>query len=235
MKNGKVFTIVICNLIILILLFTTFTLCFSQEYINVFNQKQSPIYTGNKNSNYVSLMINVYWGTEYIEDMLKIFDKYNIKTTFFVGGTWVEKNPEMFMKIVENGHEIGNHGYFHNDQAKLNYQKNYDEIYVTQKLIEKYAISRPNLFAPPSGSFSDVTLAVAEELGYTTIMWSKDTIDWRDKDQNLIFSRATSNVRGGSLILMHPTSETVKALEKIIQYYIAHDLQVVTVSQNIAT
>jgi len=50
-------------------------------------------------------------------------------------------------------------------------------------------------------------------------MWSKDTIDWRDHDKDLIIKRATTDVKGGDLILMHPTQETVKALPYILDFY----------------
>ena len=74
-----------------------------------------------------------------------------------------------------------------------------------------------NLFAPPSGSVNSTVVTSAENLGYKTIMWSKDTIDWRDKDENLIFSRATKNISSGDLILMHPTNATAQALENILK------------------
>ena len=47
-------------------------------------------------------------------------------------------------------------------------------------------------------------------------MWSKDTIDWRDKDENVIFTRATKNVSGGDLILMHPTEATANVIGKVL-------------------
>ena len=90
-----------------------------------------------------------------------------------------------------------------------------------------------NLFAPPSGAYNSTTIDVADELGYKTIMWSKDTIDWRDKDTDIIFQRATNNVTGGDLILMHPTEATLEALPKILDYYRSNNLTVCTVSQNI--
>ena len=90
-----------------------------------------------------------------------------------------------------------------------------------------------NLFAPPSGSFGKTTLQQAESLGYTTIMWSKDTIDWRDHDTEKIYSRATKNLEGGDLILMHPTKNTVEALNRIIQYAKANNLQVSKVSETL--
>ena len=87
------------------------------------------------------------------------------------------------------------------------------------------------LFAPPSGSYSKTTLEVCSSLNYKTIMWSKDTIDWRDSDINLIVKRATKNVTNGDLILMHPKSHTLNALDQIIKIYEEKNLQLVTVSQ----
>ena len=90
-----------------------------------------------------------------------------------------------------------------------------------------------NLFAPPSGDFNKTTLQVASDLNYKTIMWSKDTIDWRDKDEDLVFTRATKNVGGGELVLMHPTAHTLKALPKILNYFFNNGLQVSTVSNTL--
>ena len=90
-----------------------------------------------------------------------------------------------------------------------------------------------NLFAPPSGSFNSTTLKVANDLNYKTIMWSKDTIDWRDKNEGLVYSRATKNLQNGDLILMHPTEHTAAALGKIIEYVLKSGFRIVTVGENI--
>ena len=63
------------------------------------------------------------------------------------------------------------------------------------------------------------------------IMWSKDTIDWRDKDADLVVSRATDGVQAGDMILMHPTAHTASALGRILEYYRGHGLKAVTVSE----
>jgi len=65
-------------------------------------------------------------------------------------------------------------------------------------------------------------------------MWSKDTIDWRDKDSELCYSRATKNAKSGELILMHPTEHTLKALPNIINYYKENNFTITTVSDNIS-
>lgn len=176
------------------------------------------IYQGNINQNKVSFMINVYWGNEYIEDMLDVLDLYKVKTTFFVGGSWFAKNIELAKEIYKRGHEIGNHGYNHKDQDKLTYQQNYDEIEKTHLLVSANLGIEMNLFAPPSGAYNDTTVNVATELNYKTIMWTHDTIDWRDKNTELIFKRATRDLSNGDLILMHPTKNTLDALSQILAY-----------------
>ena len=91
-----------------------------------------------------------------------------------------------------------------------------------------YANSK--LFAPPSGSMSNAMFDACKELGYTVIMWTRDTIDWRDHNPDLIFERATKNLKAGDIILMHPTDATVTALPKILEYIKSQNLVADTVS-----
>lgn len=191
-------------------------------------------YSGNEDSNKISLMINVYWGTEYLDGMLEILDKYDVKTTFFVGGTWAVKESDILEKIYESGHEIGNHGYSHKDQDKLSREQNQKEILMTHNIVQELLGFEMNLFAPPSGAYSKTTVEVASELGYQTIMWTRDTIDWRDKDADLIYSRAVKDAKGGDLVLMHPTEKTLEALERIILTLQEKGLKITTVSDNLS-
>ena len=190
-------------------------------------------YSGNEESNNVSLMINVYWGDEYLDGMLNILKEKGAQVTFFVGGTWAAKNEDMLKRIVSDGHELGNHAYSHKDCDKLSKDKFVDEISKTHDIVKAYCGVSMNLFAPPSGAFDEDVVSVAGELGYKTIMWSKDTIDWRDQDVKLIKTRATKDSGGGDLILMHPTQATLNALGEIIDYYQSNGFNLVAVSKNI--
>lgn len=225
---------VVANVLILSMLAVLFYVTtYYGTVITASSNVEKPLYRGEGKEKVVSLMINVYWGTEYIEDMLAVFDKYGYKTTFFIGGSWAEKNYELVNKIVEKGHELGNHGYLHKDHSKLSYNVNYDEINMTNKLLKNFTGKDVKLFAPPSGAFCNDTLKAAKNLGMTTIMWSKDTIDWRDKDKNVTFTRATKNLTCGDLILAHPTKHTLEALDGILGYYKANGFRCVTVSENV--
>ncbi len=234
-NNEKRFIHITCNIILGVILAVVFSLSLFSPVSSVVSvTKQSPIYYGNRKNNNVSLMINVYWGTEYLDDMIATLKNNNVKTTFFVGGCWVAKNNEMLKKLDEAGFEIASHGYNHKDHSKLSMEKNQDEIYVTHELVKSIIGREMNLFAPPSGSFNDSTLTVASHLGYKTIMWSRDTVDWRDKDENLIFSRAVDKTVGGDLILMHPTEKTAKVLDRIIKALKNKGLNVTTVTETIS-
>lgn len=226
-KFRKYSTFIIICMLSLILVYTNVA---NAQYAFM-HENDNVLYSGNKNSNKVCLMVNVYWGTEYIDDMLEVFESYNVKTTFFVGGTWAEKEPEMLEKIYNNGHEIGNHGYFHLSHDKMSYEQNLEEISATHARVKTIIDYDMKLFAPPSGAFNKATIESATELGYITIMWTRDTIDWRDKNTNLIFKRATEKTQGGDLILMHPTQHTLNALPLILEYYKINNLVATTVSE----
>lgn len=231
--KSKIFTHVVVNVVLVAIVAVVASIGFVGATTNVFKDNDgSPIYRGIGDKE-VSLMINVYWGTEYLDDMLAIFDKYKIKTTFFVGGTWVAQYPEMLQKIVGCGHEIGNHGYYHKDHSKLDYEDNLKEIKSCAKLVFEYSGVNMTLFAPPSGYYCAATLNAARECGNKVIMWSRDTIDWRDKDVETVYKRATKDTDSGELILMHPTKHTLAALEQIITSYVERGFTIVPVSKNI--
>ena len=235
-KNKKhILLNIISNIVILVCIFSVFEMCFSSKVLKTSQIINGVYYSGNSENKNVSLMINVYWGTEYLDEMLQTLDKYDIKTTFFVGGYWVAKNEEMLNKIISRGHEIGNHGYYHKDQDKLSLEQNVDEISMNHQLVQKLANGyEMKLFAPPSGAYNSSTVSAAENLGYKTIMWSKDTIDWRDQDEDVLLSRATKNMTNGDLILMHPTRATANILEQVISKWTSEGFKIVTVSENIA-
>lgn len=181
----------------------------------------------------VSLMFNVYSDTKSLERILEILFAHNAKATFFIGGCWADDNTDCLKKIISGGHELGNHGYFHKDHPSLDKEQNQKEISLCNQFIEKSVGVKLGLFAPPSGAYDEKTVVVAESLGMKTIMWSKDTIDWRDKTPALVYTRATKNIKGGDFVLMHPTPHTADALSDILKYYESCKIRAITVSENL--
>lgn len=233
-KLNKKVTIVTNVLLLVVFTFVFAVSFFTVDTMPIYGgQDISAIYHGNRENNKISLMFNVYENTEVVNSILDTLEEFDVKATFFIGGCWADDNEKTLRRISESGNELANHGYFHKDHKSLDYEKNKLEINATDVVVKALCGVKMNLFAPPSGSFSSVTLEVADSLGYKIIMWSKDTIDWRDKDVDKVISRATKNASNGDLVLMHPKEHTVKALPSIINYYKSVGLEVVTVSDNL--
>ena len=188
------------------------------------------IYAGDESKNNVCFMINVYQGEEYVENILDVLDLYKVKTTFFIGGSWAVKNIDLVKEIYTRGHELGNHGFYHKDQNNLDFDSNIQEIKMCHEVVSKNLGIEMILFAPPSGAYNTTTVDAATSLNYKTIMWTHDTIDWRDQDADLIFNRATKDLSNGDLILMHPTEKSAHAMTSIISTAINNGFNPTTVS-----
>lgn len=230
MKKSRV----VANIIIAVMIISLVALTFSNVASTQVSGDTRVVYSGNTNSKNVCFMINVYEGNENVKAMLDVMDLYNVKTTFFVGGCWAVNNLDMVKEIYARGHEIGNHGFYHRDHDTLDFDANVQEIKMCHEVLSKNLGLEMTLFAPPSGAYDVTTVDAAESLGYKTIMWTHDTIDWRDKDSNIIFKRATINLSGGDLILMHPTKQTVDAFANILAYAMNNDFNPTTVSACLA-
>ncbi len=225
----------ITNLALVLIFTAVFAVSFvPQSAVPIYGgDKANAIYNGNREKNNVSLMFNVYENTEIVNSIIDTLKIYDAKCTFFVGGCWADDNEATLKRILREGHEIANHGYFHKDHKKLSYDQNKQEIVNTTSIVKALCDANITLFAPPSGSYSELTLEACYDLNIKVIMWSKDTIDWRDKDVEKIFKRATNDLTNGDLVLMHPKEHTLKALPEILEYCKKAGFSVVTVSENI--
>lgn len=191
------------------------------------------LYYRAKNPNGVSLNFNVYENTQNVYKILDILQGYSAKATFFIGGCWADDNIDCVREIANRGHEVASHGYFHKDHSRLNYSQNLAEIRPSVKLLSAMTGAEVKLFAPPSGAYNSATISAAEKLNLKTIMWSRDTIDWRDGNEQVFFERATKNLSNGEFILMHPKAVTVATLPRVLEYIYNNGLTAVTVSQNL--
>ena len=225
LNKGKLKKIIIFILILLLILGgILFTVKRNEATpsINILDLAKAPYTQGTKkNSGYVALTCNVDlgWEDEYVISILETLKKENVHITFNVTGKWVENKKDLLMRIKNEGHEIGNHGYKHLDYATLSYDDNYKQISTSKKIIEEALGEETKFFQAPSGSFGSDTVKAAESLNYICFKWDVDTIDWQDKDnpQRIIERIKNKDIVDGSIVLMHPTNATTKCLDDIIQ------------------
>ncbi|MGE6203300.1 polysaccharide deacetylase family protein [Guptibacillus hwajinpoensis] len=189
------------------------------------------VYKGNPKKPMVAFMINVAWGEEYLPDMLQQLKKHSVHATFFLDGSWAKKNPDIVRMLDEEGHEIGNHAYSHPDLKQLSDAAIRKELEGTNQVIEATIDKQPVVFAPPSGSYANNAVQIADQLGMQTVLWSVDTVDWKKPAPQVLTERVLQNVHAGALILMHPTEPTEQSLEALIRGVEKRGYQLGTVSQ----
>ncbi len=192
-----------------------------------------PIYRGNPAKPMVSLMVNVAWGDEYLPAILDTLDARQVKATFFLDGSWLSKHEETAKEILQRGHELSNHAYSHPRMSRLDIAVQRREIERTETLLKKLGV-RNRWFAPPSGDYDERTVKAAGEFGLRTVLWTLDTLDWRNPPADAIVAKISRHVGPGHLILMHPTASTRDALEGIIGAVKAKGYRLGTVSETLS-
>ena len=193
-----------------------------------------PVYQGQTTEQKVALAINVDWGEDIIPEMLQVLKANDVKATFFVTGRFAEKFPEVVQQISEAGHEIGNHGYKHPHPDQLSVAQNQKDITDSEVILEKLTGTKPRLYVPPYGEHGQTCLQAAEQCGYTTILWTADTVDWEEPapSHDTLVQRVTGDkLTNGAILLMHPKAHTAEALPDIIGTIKAKGYQCVKVSE----
>jgi polysaccharide deacetylase family sporulation protein PdaB len=195
--------------------------------------KRLPIYSVKTEEKKIAISLDAAWGAERTPKILSLLKQHNIKTTFFLVTFWVEKYPEVAAQIVKEGHEIGLHSSTHPDFRTLSKDQIREELSKNAEIIKKTTGFEPKLFRPPFGAYDTRVLEVVEDdLGYLTIQWSVDSLDWKDVSKEFIVQRITRLVHPGAIVLFHNNGkETLAALEVLLPQLIEDGYEIVPISE----
>lgn len=187
------------------------------------NKRLVPIYCVESKEKTVALSFDAAWGNEDTEQLISILDKYKIKATFFVVGSWVDKYPESVKQLSDAGHNIENHSNSHPHMPQLSVEKMTNELETCNDKIEKITGVRPILFRAPYGDYDNAMLNTVTSLGMYTIQWDTDSRDWKKEyTTDMIVKGVVDNVKEGSIVLFHNAAvNTPEALPIIIEKLIA--------------
>lgn len=159
--------------------------------------------------------------TPWVLDVLK---KHNVKATFFCIGQNIQKYPELFQRIISEGHSVGNHTHNHVLGWKTptkNYLKNIEQC---QTEIAKEKVGESKIFRPPYGKLTPSQSRAIRKLGYKIIMWDILSADFDATiSPQECFENSTNKVESGSIIVFHDSVKAFKnlqyALPKAIDFY----------------
>ena len=145
--------------------------------------------------------------TPIVLDFLKA---HHLKALFFCVGEQVKKHPELYERILQEGHEVGNHTFAHEDGWKTSCSRYVQSVGETKKLVDS------TLFRPPYGK---ITVRCAKKLtaiGYTIVMWSRLSHDYHPKMTHKAFQKQLRKIRNGDILVFHDNEKTAGRIEQYL-------------------
>lgn len=182
----------------------------------------------------VALTFDHSWGNKFTPSILNTLKENNIQVTFFIMGPWAVKYPDVAKRMVADGHEIASHGYRHENYGDRSAEWVREDIQKAQEQIKEVTGVEPRLLRPPNGHYSQQSLKITDELGYKTIIWNIDSLDWKNPGKDVIIERVMKRLKPGAIILLHASDTpiyTAEALPILLERIKAEGYQIVTVGQ----
>ncbi len=179
---------------------------------------------------YVALTFDDGPSGKYTRALLDGLYDRGAKATFLLCGYRIKDYPDITQRILEEGHEIGYHGYSHDSMKAMSRRQIAQEILDTEALLPEGC--RPAFLRPPGGLSGDGVRQVAEARGLAILHWSVDPHDWEIHNEAAIEKAVLEKVRDGDIILLHDmTTASVEAALDIVDELLKQDYEFVTVSE----
>ena len=171
---------------------------------------------GDRSRSQIALTFDDGPNEPFTSRILDILKQHDVKATFFMIGQNVERSIEVCRRLVEEGHVIGNHSYFHPRWLAFKRRKNVtQELELAQEVICKVSGVRPNLFRPPYGIQTPWLLRAARSLGFTVIAWDNMTNDWHlGKGAEQITEAILKKAKAGGIIVLHDGRNTQQGYDR---------------------
>ncbi len=168
--------------------------------------------------------------------LLDLLKDRGIKATFYVVGKNVEAYPEITKRIVDEGHELGNHTWNHPALTKIGAAKVKSEMDRTTAIISKTTGVTPATMRPPYGATNaSLNKKLDEEYGMKVILWSVDPQDWKYRNAERVASQLIENTKPGGILLAHDIhASTIAAMPRTLDALTAKGFKFVTVSELLA-
>jgi peptidoglycan/xylan/chitin deacetylase (PgdA/CDA1 family) len=172
---------------------------------------------GDRKSPEISITFDDGPDEKITPEILSILEKYSIKAAFFCIGMKIEKHPELFKKIVEQGHITGNHSYSHSFWFDFySSRRMEEEILRTDELILKLTGKKPKFFRHPYGVTNPLLKKALKRTGHHPVSWSLRSNDTVKKPDRVLIS-INKKLRNGDIVLFHDSMpETPGLVEQFI-------------------
>ncbi|MGN7402946.1 polysaccharide deacetylase family protein [Cytobacillus praedii] len=191
-----------------------------RKQIVLFAQDYGNVYINGPNKKQVALTFDDGPDGKVTPAIIDLLNKYKVKGNFFFLGRNVEKYPQVVKEAYNSGHLVLSHSYNHIELPKLTAKEMQTEIERAGNSIKTVIGKEPSILRPPYGETNKQVVEIAQQEGYSVVLWSIDTLDWSQKEASNIVNNVMNYVRNGDIILMHSDSkktEAAKALPELIE------------------
>ncbi len=170
---------------------------------------------------------------EFTPQVLNILRENKIQATFFCIGQNAEKYPELIKRIIEEGHNVGNHSFTHSRFIDFKTSEGWKkEIEDTDRVISNLTGRKPGLFRSPYGVTTPHLAKAVRKTRHKVIGWTVRPYDTVEQPAEKIIQKLNSKTKEGNIILLHDThSRIVPVLKEIIPYFKSKNYTFVTVTQ----
>ena len=174
-------------------------------------------YVGDSAEQVLYLTFDAGYENGFTAQILDVLKKHEAPAAFFLVGNYLETQPELVRRMVQDGHTVGNHTWSHPDMSLISDKTIFSKELgmVEEKYREITGQEMEKFYRPPQGNYSEDNLKLAQELGYKTVFWSLAYADWNNEDQpsaEEAFSKLIPRVHPGAVVLLHATSKTNAAI-----------------------
>ncbi len=197
-------------------------------------ERKLPIYCVDTPEKKVSISFDAAWGADDTDELLRILNENDVKTTFFMCGYWVDDYPEEVKKIAEAGHDLGNHSATHPHMSQITKDQIKQELQTAHQKVKDLTGTDMELFRPPFGEYDNKTIEAAQETGYYTIQWDVDSLDWKELGAEHEINQVLNHkhLGNGSIILFHNDAKyTPQVLDSIIKGLKQKGYEIVPISE----
>ncbi|MBI1756991.1 MAG: polysaccharide deacetylase family protein [Fimbriimonas ginsengisoli] len=185
---------------------------------DLFSHKSHVFKRGNRDHREICLTIDDGPHPASCAKILDILAQHDIRVTFFLVGTRIKDHPELVRRMLEEGHEVGNHTQDHLRLDSLPANQVHNEIVNCETNFHRATGQRMYLFRPPGMRFNDEVIREALAQGYVTVSWdvgAKDFTAAHAKPEEIVI-RVLKQLDNGVIVLLHDTPETAEALPEIL-------------------
>jgi len=170
-------------------------------------------YLGNTGEKVIYLTFDAGYENGCTAKILDTLKKHAAPAAFFLVGHYIQENPDLVRRMVEEGHTVGNHTMHHPDMSKISEKAAFARELTALETLYNEVTGQPlpKYYRPPQGCYSEKNLEMAQQLGYKTVFWSLAYADWNNNAQpsaEQAFSKLIPRVHNGAVVLLHSTSAT---------------------------